>query len=179
MKPIARFENRYMIGEDGGVLNLASNTLLTPIQNENGYWKVSLADGSGGATQLLIHRLVALHYIVNPYEYPEVNHDDGDKSNNHYKNLEWISRHGNIEHAFRTGLRPGYMSADEKESHLYAILNGQQVNDLAIQIGRRPETLHKMLRETAKRLNIHDQWESVMRRNRRNAAIRNLASINS
>ena len=178
MKPIARFENRYLIGEDGGVLNLANNTLLSPSLNENGYWKVALADGAGNKTQLLVHRLVALHYILNPYEHPQVNHKDGDKSHNHFRNLEWSSAQGNIEHAFRTGLRPGYMSADDKEAYMHSVLGGVQINDLAILIGRRPETLHKMLRETAKRLGIHDQWVLVMKENRRNAAIRNLASIN-
>lgn len=177
-KPIARFENRYLIEKDGGVLNLANNTLLSPSQNDNGYWKVSLAYGAGGHTQLMVHRLVALHYIPNPYEHPQVNHQDGNKRNNYYKNLEWISAQGNIEHAFRTGLRPGYMSADDKELHMHRVLSGMQVNDLALELGRRPETMHKMLRETAKHLDIHDQWELIMKRNRKNAALRNLATIN-
>jgi hypothetical protein len=66
MKPIARFENRYLITEDGQVKNLATNAFLTPIQNPNGYLKVGLADGQGGHTQISIHRLVALHYLPNP-----------------------------------------------------------------------------------------------------------------
>ena len=79
MLPIARFEQRYLIGSDGTVLNLANNQPLTPIKNSNGYLKVSLADGNGHNTQLLLHRLVALHYLANPYEYPQVNHKDGNK----------------------------------------------------------------------------------------------------
>lgn len=42
MKPIAHFENRYLIGEDGTIMNLANNTPLKPTVLENGYLKVGL-----------------------------------------------------------------------------------------------------------------------------------------
>jgi hypothetical protein len=168
-----------LITEDGQVKNLATNAFLTPIQNPNGYLKVGLADGQGGHTQISIHRLVALHYLPNPYEYSQINHKDGNKENNHKDNLEWCSQQMNNQHALETGLRPGYMSADDKEKYLQEILNGVQVNDLAQRIKRGPETLHKMLRETAERLGIHDQWKRVMKENRRNAALRNLEKINT
>jgi hypothetical protein len=179
MKPIAYYENRYLIGEDGSILNLANNTRLTPSENPNGYLKVSLANGDGTSTQQSIHRLVALHYVPNPYGYTQVNHKDGNKKHNQDTNLEWCDPSYNINHAFKTGLRKGYMSADDKEHHLHQVLNGAQVNDIAVQISRRPETLHKMLRETSKRLGIHDQWQAVMKENRKNAAIRNLTKVNS
>lgn len=159
-------------------MNLANNTLLRPSLNPNGYLKVALADGAGKHYQVLVHRLVALHYLPNPYGHPMVNHRDGIKTHNWRENLEWCTAAQNNEHAFRTGLRPGYMSADDKESYLQEILAGCQVNDLAHRICRRPETLHKMLRETAKRIGIHDQWVATMKENRRAAAIRNLAAIN-
>lgn len=179
MKPLARYEQRYAICEDGSILNLANNTPLTPIRNPNGYLKVGLADGQGGHNQCLIHILVAKHFIPNPYDHPQVNHKDGNKENNHASNLEWCTAQENSEHALRTGLRLGYMSADDKEKYLQEVLAGTQVNDLAQRIGRRPETLHKMLRETAKRLGIHTQWATTMKENRRNVAIRNLATINN
>lgn len=179
MRPIARFENRYKILSQGAVMNLANNSLLAPSMNPNGYMKVALATGDGGHKQFLLHILVAKHFIPNPYDHPQVNHIDGDKTNNAVSNLEWVSAVENTQHALRTGLRPGYMSANDKELHLKEVLQGVQVKDIAQRIGRRPETLHKMLRETAKRLGIHDQWETQMMENRRNAAIRNLEKINN
>lgn len=177
--PIAFYEQRYKISPDGEILNLANNKLLTPIKNNNGYFKVGLANGDGTQKQELLHILVAKHFIPNPYGYTQVNHIDGIKENNKKENLHWCSAQQNIEHAFKTGLRAGYMSADDKEKYLYEVLSGKQVNDIAFEIGRRPETLHKMLRDTAKRLGIHNQWEHQMRENRRNVAIRNLEKINS
>ena len=108
-----------------------------------------------------------------------MNHKDGIKANCCKNNLEWVTAQGNVSHALQYGLRPGYMSADDKERYLEEVLAGEQVNDLAIRINRRPETLHKMLRETAKRLGLHDQWVTVMKENRKNAAIRNLTQINT
>ena len=179
MVPLARFENRYMISEAGFILNLANNQALQPTTNPNGYSKVGLACGDGTHKQALLHILVAKHFIPNPYDYPQVNHKDGVKRNCHKDNLEWVSPRQNIEHAFRTGLRPGYMSADDKECYLQQVLSGLQVSDLAMSIGRRPETLHKMLRDTAKRLGIHDAWVGVMKANRRDAAIRNITAFNT
>lgn len=51
-----------------------------------------------------IHRVVAGMFVPNPMDLPEVNHKDGDKSNNAYFNLEWVDRQGNVDHAIRSGL---------------------------------------------------------------------------
>lgn len=177
--PLAFFEQRYAISSEGVVLNLANNTTLTPIQNPNGYLKVGLALGNGQHKQASLHVLVAKHFLPNPYGHSQVNHIDGDKRNNAAANLEWVTAQQNIHHALKAGLRPGYMSADDKEAHLHRVLAGEQVKDIALEISRRPETLHKMLRETAKRLELYDAWQEVMKRNRKDAALRNLEKINS
>ena len=180
MRPIAYFEKRYAITEEGVVINLANNSILKPTKQKNGYLKVALAKGKQGKVdQQLLHILVAKHFIPNPYGHPQVNHKNGNKEDCRVVNLEWVTAKENCLHAFQTGLRPGYMSADDKEHYLQRVLLGEQVNDIAFEISRRPETLHKMLRETAKRLGIHDQWQTVMKENRRNAAIRNLRKINN
>lgn len=177
--PIAFYEQRYLINEKGEIFNLATNTFLKPIKNNNGYLKIGLANGKGKSKQASIHRLVAKHFLPNPYGYTCINHIDGNKENNSKTNLEWCSPKQNINHALETGLRPGYMSANDKEMYLHLILNGKQVKDLALEIQRRPETLHKMLRETAKQIGLFKEWKLVMRENRKNAALRNLEKINS
>ena len=174
MIPIANFENRYKIDSTGKILNLANNTLLNPSLQADGYLTVGLANSGNPNTTLSVHRLVALHFLPNPYQHPQLNHKNGDKTDNKVENLEWCTAKHNINHALETGLRSGYMSADDKEMYLNRVLNGEQVKDIGKEIGRAPETLSKMLRETAKRLNIHHKWTAQMYKNRREAAIRNL-----
>lgn len=50
-----------------------------------------------------VHRMVAETFIPNPLNLPEVNHIDGDKQNNHVKNLEWINHADNCRHARQIG----------------------------------------------------------------------------
>jgi len=177
--PVAWYEGRYSITDEGQVINLANNQPLSLRQNQNGYLIAVLANGNGTSEQLLVHRLVALHFIPNPHGHPQVNHKNGNKQDNRSANLEWVSATENAQHALRTGLRPGYMSMDEKLQHLDTILDGKPVNELANEIGRHPVTLSKMCREAAKKVGRHDEWTAEMKRRRRDVATCNLEKINS
>lgn len=54
--------------------------------------------------QVYVHRLVAMTFVPNPDDLPEVNHIDGNTRNNAASNLEWVTRQENANHAIRTGL---------------------------------------------------------------------------
>jgi hypothetical protein len=55
--------------------------------------------------QVRVHTLVAGHFVEKPsLKLNCVNHKDGNKLNNYYKNLEWTTRGDNVRHAALTGL---------------------------------------------------------------------------
>lgn len=93
----------YFITESGEVFNKHGKK-LTPSDNGRGYLVLGLrCDGT--RKTIGVHKLVALAYIDNPDNLPEVNHKDGNKLNNHRANLAWCTRAENIAHAYLIGLR--------------------------------------------------------------------------
>lgn len=53
---------------------------------------------NGKKKDYLVHRLVALTFLDNPFNLPQVNHKDKNKLNNSVSNLEWISIKDNMIH---------------------------------------------------------------------------------
>lgn len=61
-----------------------------------------------------VHRLVADVFIPNPENKPQVNHIDGNPSNNHVTNLEWVTARQNTQHAYDTGLIKSLKTTDKR-----------------------------------------------------------------
>lgn len=72
---------------------------LKPYITNKGYLKVDLYK-EGQRQKLYVHRLVAIAFIPNPEDKPQVNHKDGDRTNANVNNLEWMNNSENNKHAF-------------------------------------------------------------------------------
>ena len=106
-----------------GIRQPIRERILSPGMYRNGYLFVGL-QRKGKSKYCMIHRLVAEAFLPNPECKLEVNHKDGDKSFNHYLNLEWTTKEENEDHAVRTGLTSrgsGRWSAKLTESDIPAI----------------------------------------------------------
>ena len=108
------FEN-YTISNFGRIISYAQKKpkLLRPQTDAMGYLHYRLYNRTE-TDELNVqlfkgHRLVGMYFLPKPKEEPgiplEINHRDGNKSNNHFSNLEWITRSENLKHAIRTGLK--------------------------------------------------------------------------
>lgn len=96
--------SRYLIYNTGKVYDLKLNKFLSNNINEDGYHKITLRSDLNKRKTFSIHRLVAILYLENPLNKPEVNHKDGNKNNNYFENLEWCTHSENIKHAWNTDL---------------------------------------------------------------------------
>ena len=94
----------YEVNQFGQVRNVQSQLIIRPQVNTSGYLEAQVYV-EGKPKKIGIHRLVALAFIPNPENKPEVNHIDGIKVNNIVSNLEWVTREENIQHSWRMGLR--------------------------------------------------------------------------
>lgn len=76
-----------------------------PYINKKGYCIVGLSN-NGVKVNMKLHRIVASAFIPNPNNYPQINHKNGNKSDNRVVNLEWCTGKHNIQHAVKNGLKP-------------------------------------------------------------------------
>lgn len=106
---IAGYEGRYKVTSLSRVIAYREGRkpqVLRKALTEKEYHSVKLTDKSGGKWDARVHVLVAIAFVPNPENKPEVNHIDGVKVNNLPYNLEWNTRTENIEHARKSGLLP-------------------------------------------------------------------------
>lgn len=117
MKPInIEGYETYHVNEFGVVLNSLTGRILKPDLNSAGYQRITLMVNSK-RLRMTVHRIVALTHLSDTYrDNLVVNHKDGNKLNNHYKNLEWITSSENRKHAFKNKLckRPNSRLSDNE-----------------------------------------------------------------
>jgi len=88
--------SNYLIYEDGRVYSKKTNKFLKTPVDSNGYKHFNLCE-NGSQDSANIHRLIAVHYIPNPHNYPCVDHIDRDRQNNHISNLRWVTQQMNCQ----------------------------------------------------------------------------------
>jgi hypothetical protein len=106
-KEIDNTDGNYLISNLGRIKRLKhyngkitlEEKIIYQHKGNNGYYRLSYA----GKRQYA-HILVAKYFVPNPHNYPQVNHIDGDKSNNRANNLEWVTALMNMQHASQNHL---------------------------------------------------------------------------
>lgn len=105
-KDIKGYEGLYQISNMGRVKRFKrkEEKNLNPCKDKRGYLRIDLYK-KGNRKNITIHRLVAIHFIPNPENKPEVNHKHGIKTDNRATELEWVTTSENEKHAYDTGLK--------------------------------------------------------------------------
>jgi len=115
-KEIIGYEEYYQISNQGNIKSkdrviYSKNGIRLRLNKSKslslrvGVYKMIGLNKNMTQTTFLVHRLVAIHFVLNPENKSDVNHLDGDKYNNNDWNLEWSTPGENQKHAYRTGLK--------------------------------------------------------------------------
>ena len=105
---------KYQASNLGKIRNTKTLQVLKPYLTNRGYHTVGFwVDGK--KKRLSVHRLVAMTFLPNPEELPEVNHINGCKTDNNLCNLEWTTGSANVAHAYQSGLREKKLTTTEKK----------------------------------------------------------------
>lgn len=101
LRDIPGFEGRYAATSCGKIWSYKYKKFLQPCGEENNYQIVMLWDNGKGRC-FYVHRLVAMAWLPNPDNLPEVNHIDEHKDNNRLSNLEWCTKEYNLNYGGRS-----------------------------------------------------------------------------
>lgn len=117
-KEIVGFEGYYEISNLGRIRSLdrkvigrgnkyrpIKSKIKNPTKDKDGYLRVYLFKNNQKHLSRGVHQLVAVAFVDNPYLKKVVNHKDGDKNNNYFSNLEWVTAFENEKHAQENGLK--------------------------------------------------------------------------
>lgn len=100
--------------------------IMKPALDVNGYYRTMLKrDSDGKIGTVKVHRLVAITFIPNPENKPQVNHINAIRNDNRVENLEFCTQSENIKHSFNIG-----MSCNKGENHPFSLLTDKQVLEI-------------------------------------------------
>lgn len=99
-KDIKDYEGLYKISTLGDVYSVNRKKLIYQSMDRYGYKQCLLYKNNKHKTKK-IHRMVAEAFIPNTYNKPQINHKDGNRTNNRIDNLEWCNNSENQLHSYR------------------------------------------------------------------------------
>lgn len=121
----------YWISNHGRLYSDASERILVPSIEKNGYCRICLQSQDGKAIRRSIHRIMMESFAwFEGCQYYDVNHKNGNKQVNELWNLEWATKAENIQHAFRMGLNH---SGEDSSLAIYDNVTVLRIADMLMQ----------------------------------------------
>lgn len=111
------YSDIYEVSNTGLIKNKSTGKCLKPYLKKSGYVAV-YPFFNKKQKEFLLHRLVALHFINNSQNKPQINHKNGNKQDNSILNLEWVTAKENVQHSYSSGLKFGRKGVKHHNSKL-------------------------------------------------------------
>ena len=124
LKHIPGFEGYYKISEQGEVYSIRQSKFLKPRMSQDGYKRVALCV-DGKRYEHRVARLVAMTYLDNPNNLPQVNHINFNTLDDYFSNLEWCTGEYNSKYSYEAGRLDGKVRGCNKIYTLTNIYNGK------------------------------------------------------
>ena len=136
-KPVVGFDG-YEVSNFGNVrsyrkrnsteLYKEPHVIKPPVTGRGGSYNHFFASNDSGKRKLLVHRCVAIAFIDNPKNKPEVNHKDKNGHNNRLGNLEWVTSSENKLHGMGGNKRVPKVGVDRNSYRVFFRNNGRQTS---------------------------------------------------
>lgn len=124
--------------------------ILNPCRQKgdrNYYRSVVNLTKNGNKKVWKVHQLVAKAFLPNPYNYPVINHKDGNPLNNCVENLEWCTYQHNIKHALENELCIRTINTIDKETLVTMLNNNFSYDKIAEELGIAKGTVFNYIRK--------------------------------
>lgn len=144
----------HLVKHSNGRDRIQKGRFLKRYKSHKGYIMVSLSKNKTRFTTS-VHRLMAIHFIDNPLNKPQVNHINGIKDDNRLCNLEWCTNSENQIHAVKNNLvkhnigdkhHNAKLSNTDVKSARWLNLNGVSNKELALNYKVSETAMSKILR---------------------------------
>lgn len=156
MRDIKGYEGKYAVTSCGKVWSYKSQKFLKPFTDKDGYLLITLYNGK--AKTFTVHRLVALAYIPNAENKPQINHKDENRQNNSINNLEWVTAKENINYGTCK-----IKSAKTREKAVYCVELDKYYpsqKQAALELGINPACISSCIRGLTKTAG-HYHWQKA------------------
>lgn len=142
-------KSNYEVSNTGFVRNSKTKRILKNSIDSRGYYRVSLSYGKRGMQKVKgVHQLIAIAFVEKPEGKDFVNHEDGNKLNNHYSNLKWVTPKENTNHAIETGLF-NVKETTKRATEASILVNGIKVEETNSITGEK--TIYNSISECARK----------------------------